>query len=92
MIQQTAYFFQSGPTQVKARSASLSEPHRGVDAHVGPKGLSNLGNTCYLASVLQCLAQTTSFTEELQQVTPPQLGGIGRALQEVLKALRQDDG
>lgn len=31
----------------------------------GPKGLSNLGNTCYLASVVQCLAQTETFTREL---------------------------
>lgn len=55
-----------------------------------PQGLTNLGNTCYLASVLQCLAQTESFATELQELKISQLGGIGQALQRLLGNLRQD--
>jgi uncharacterized UBP type Zn finger protein len=52
--------------------------------------LTNLGNTCYLASVLQCLAQTESFATELQELKISQLGGIGQALQRLLGNLRQE--
>lgn len=52
--------------------------------------MTNLGNTCYLASVLQCLAQTESFATELQELKISQLGGIGQALQRLLGNLRQD--
>lgn len=57
----------------------------------GPKGLSNLGNTCYLASVLQCLAQTPRFTQDLEDQDVSRLGGIGRALQVVLRQLRSEN-
>ncbi|CAK9093606.1 unnamed protein product [Durusdinium trenchii] len=57
------------------------------DGHV-PRGLSNLGNTCFLASVLQCLAQTENFSQELTLTPEGRLGGIGGALRRVLQQLR----
>ncbi|CAE7235047.1 UBP23 [Symbiodinium natans] len=52
-----------------------------------PKGLANLGNTCYLGSILQCLAQTQNFTLELAG-HDRRLGRIGHELNGILTKLR----
>ncbi|OLP99200.1 Ubiquitin carboxyl-terminal hydrolase 27 [Symbiodinium microadriaticum] len=68
--------------------AAFQPPPRPLgEIEAAPKGLANLGNTCYLGSILQCLAQTQTFTSELAD-HEGRLGRIGHELNSVLAQLR----
>ncbi|CAE7820769.1 USP27X [Symbiodinium sp. CCMP2592] len=74
--------------QANAVSSPFQPPPRPLgEIEVTPKGLANLGNTCYLGSILQCLAQTQTFTAELAD-HEARLGRIGHELNSILAQLR----
>lgn len=50
-----------------------------------PVGLENLGNSCYMNSILQCLARAPEFLETLQTTTDPLLV----SLVQLLSTMRQ---
>lgn len=45
-----------------------------------PVGLENLGNSCYMNSILQCLARAPEFLETLQTATDPLLVSLAQLL------------
>lgn len=51
-------------------------------------GLVNLGNTCFLNSIVQCLNVSAPFSDELIGISKEGLGGIGTSLCGVFKGLR----
>lgn len=54
------------PEQLAFNTLSTSDPMaRSSDRRRGPVGLRNLGNTCYMASVLQCIAVSGAVTSYL---------------------------
>lgn len=54
----------------------------------GQQGLVNLGNTCYLNSVLQCLSVSKPFSDNLVTLSQEGLGGVGASLCSVFQGLR----
>ena len=60
---------------------------------LGPPGFSNLGNSCYLASITQCLLGANAFVQEIVRLVDMGNGGpVTRALFDVIKASRQRNG
>ncbi|CAE7665852.1 UBP2 [Symbiodinium pilosum] len=54
----------------------------------GQRGLVNLGNTCYLNSVLQCLSVSNPFRDSLVSLAEEGLGGVGASLCSVFHGLQ----
>jgi len=58
-----------------------------------PGGLSNLGNTCYMASALQMIASLESFVDRLQETEPeaPASDNLRAHLLDTLRCLARGD-
>mmetsp|Transcript_87926 Transcript_87926/g.192877 ORF Transcript_87926/g.192877 Transcript_87926/m.192877 type:complete len:742 (-) Transcript_87926:50-2275(-) len=52
------------------------------------RGLQNLGNTCYMNSIVQCLNVSTTFSDELLKAAPPQKKGLAASLGTVFRGVR----
>ncbi|XP_065912947.1 ubiquitin carboxyl-terminal hydrolase 45-like isoform X2 [Dysidea avara] len=59
-----------GSTMSRRSRISLCGPQ--YYSHPGVKGMKNLGNTCYLSSMLQCLNQTVEVFKLLTDAASPQ--------------------
>ncbi len=58
-----------------------------------PPGFSNIGNSCYLASVTQCLLGASAFVGEIERLVAAGSGGIvTRALFDVIEEVRRRRG
>ena len=60
-----------------------------ISAACPPQGLPNLGNTCYMSAVLQCLFHTRPFCDHLND-PPPIVSFMGDRLRALQKATLSD--
>ena len=68
-------------SSVVGRRASLSAVREGSNNNIG---LSNLGNTCFLNSVLQCLYHCVHVRHQVQ-LLPPSKTPLGDGLRELFR-------
>ena len=70
-------------------NAQAKKSHGGDCAAVGPTaGLNNLGNTCFMNAVLQCLAHTPALVHALES-NPSKADRLVASLRSLLQALQQ---
>mmetsp|Transcript_29339 Transcript_29339/g.46854 ORF Transcript_29339/g.46854 Transcript_29339/m.46854 type:complete len:857 (+) Transcript_29339:128-2698(+) len=74
----------------KASGKASSSDKAGSGGH---RGLQNLGNTCFLNSILQCLNVSNPFAEEFMELGQESLtnGSVGVSLCSVFKGIRGQD-
>ena len=71
MLMGTADKVPEPPPVATVFAEDLPEAERNAAATNNPGGLSNLGNTCYLNSTLQCLRVIPEVSTSLQKCAPP---------------------
>lgn len=57
-----------------------------------PPGFQNIGNSCYLASVTQCLLGAGAFVGEIKRLAAGRGGPVTRALFDVIQEVDRRDG
>eukprot|EP00928_Gymnodinium_smaydae_P090377 TRINITY_DN7418_c2_g1_i1.p1 TRINITY_DN7418_c2_g1~~TRINITY_DN7418_c2_g1_i1.p1 ORF type:complete len:924 (-),score=210.01 TRINITY_DN7418_c2_g1_i1:79-2850(-) len=89
----------SKKAQTKAERAASSKKNKdGSDddanssaakpAASGPNGLCNLGNTCFLNSIMQCLNVSYTFSDKLLDMSQAGIGGLGTTVSGAFKGIR----
>eukprot|EP00746_Dinoflagellata_sp_MGD_P167434 gnl/MRDRNA2_/MRDRNA2_98041_c0_seq1.p1 gnl/MRDRNA2_/MRDRNA2_98041_c0~~gnl/MRDRNA2_/MRDRNA2_98041_c0_seq1.p1 ORF type:complete len:779 (+),score=191.57 gnl/MRDRNA2_/MRDRNA2_98041_c0_seq1:139-2475(+) len=77
--------------------APVCSPRSGSNGKVstswhGVQGLTNLGNTCFLNSILQCLNASTYFSNQLLDISGEGLNGLSAAVCQVFTGVRGKKG